>query len=172
MARLITTSPGEYLTVGGNFDVFGLIGDGSTINVWSGSADRPSHIRLDASFNQGGDTIRLGGAAMDWTVRLDGSRAILEKEDTSVSLPLSYTNVVVEFADISAFLWIDALEDVAKIGEQVITSTAEMVDRYKVDPIGVSSNLAAQVSEFDAAGYADLPDHSERVSSFNDFAIV
>ena len=71
MARLILTTPGEDVDVGGTVTVVGTRSGGEVITITRGN------ISLDGSFNAGGDTIVLPGDSENYTVRLSGSQAVI-----------------------------------------------------------------------------------------------
>ena len=56
-------------------------------------------IAFDPSFNQGGDVIRLPGAAATWTIQRSGSAALLFNGALVVSVPLGTAGINLVFAD-------------------------------------------------------------------------
>jgi urease beta subunit len=81
MARVTLQTAGEDVIVGGaDVQVIGTTAGGEVITVVSGN------VRLDGSFNAGGDTVVLPGAASSYTVVLVGSEAVFTRNDGSVTL--------------------------------------------------------------------------------------
>ena len=66
-AKLVLTAPGQDVDVGGNDVVTGTTSGGETITVLGGE------VRLDASFNAGGDTIVMPGSVEGYGATLSGS---------------------------------------------------------------------------------------------------
>lgn len=92
MALLVLTEPGESVIVGGDFDVVGTSAANDRVEIISGS------IRLDASFNRGGDTISLPDAPSDYVLTISGSRATLAHDDgLTISIPLGANTIDLEF---------------------------------------------------------------------------
>ncbi len=121
MARLILTTPGEDVDIGGTVTVIGTRSGGEVITITRGN------ITLDASFNAGGDTIVLPGDAGTYTVRLSGSQAIIASSDVSVSIPLGTVGTSIQFAGETLSLVIDTSTGEAKLGQLTITSTAQVI---------------------------------------------
>lgn len=85
MARLTLSQPGEDVFIGGaDVEVIGTASSGEVINVFGGN------IRLDASFNQGGDTVVLPGLATSYTAYREGSVVILTRNDGAVSVRIPF----------------------------------------------------------------------------------
>ncbi|NJC05712.1 Ca2+-binding RTX toxin-like protein [Sphingomonas kaistensis] len=81
MARVTLSQAGEDVIVGGaDVQVIGTSAGGEVITVVSGN------IRLDPSFNQGGDTIVLPGDASDYTAYRAGGEVIFTSLDGTVTL--------------------------------------------------------------------------------------
>jgi hypothetical protein len=115
----IVLSPGNDALVGGaDTDVFGTSTGGEVITI-NGSGDF-THT-LDASFSSGGDTIVLPGNAVDYSVRIEGSRYILTNEagTISVSIPVSTTANTLEF-DGGDQREVVIVDGELQIGDQVI----------------------------------------------------
>ena len=119
MARIILDSPGQLAFAGaaGQTDeVFGTTAGGDIINIGFGP------VTLDASFNAGGDLIRLPGYAWHYSVEVVGSRVVLSSAaGTSVSIPLGTAATLLEFrgGDIRNLQIVD---DRAAIGGQLLDS--------------------------------------------------
>lgn len=121
MARLTLTTPGEHVDVGGTVSVIGNRTGGDVITVTRGD------ISLDASFNAGGDTIVLPGNAGAYTVQLSGSRAIIASDGISVSVPLGAAATSIQFAGETLSLLIDVNTGEARLGQLVLTTTAQPI---------------------------------------------
>lgn len=122
MARLILTQAGEDVDVGGTVTVVGTRSGGEVITIIRGS------ITLDASFNAGGDTIRLPGDASEFTVRLSGSQAIFESSIARVSVPIGSAGIEIAFGDVSRTLAVDLATGLVKLGLQTLTATLAAVE--------------------------------------------
>ncbi|MBZ6377230.1 hypothetical protein B5C34_05970 [Pacificimonas flava] len=103
-------------TVGGNGTVFGTNVGAEDIRI----ADMPGIVRLDPSFNQGGDVVRLGGNAAEYVAVRDGSSVILEHGETSVRIPVGPEGLGLVFADGMRTLVYDADDQAVRIGDQEI----------------------------------------------------
>ncbi len=147
MARLTLTTPGEDVDVGGTVTVIGTRTGGEVITITRGN------ISLDASFNAGGDTIVLPGESGTYTVRLSGSQAIIASSGVSVSIPLGTAGTSIQFADNTLSLVIDTASGEAKLGQQTITSTAQVVAQSF---FGTSVFLETEAN--DTIGTADVVD--------------
>lgn len=94
MARVTLSQAGEDVIVGGaDVQVIGTSAGGEVITVISGN------IRLDPSFNQGGDTIVLPGNAEDYTAYRSGGEVIFTALDGSVTLriPVGSAGTEIDF---------------------------------------------------------------------------
>lgn len=89
--------------------------------------DAPGRISFGATFNDGGDRVRLSGAAAGWTVVRSGSSAQLSDGDTVVVLPVGTVGVDLIFADGVRTLKINAAGTELLIGGQAITTTAAAI---------------------------------------------
>nr|WP_314441867.1 calcium-binding protein [uncultured Sphingomonas sp.] len=135
MARLVLTEPGEDVDVGGNVTVIGTTSGGEVITIIRGN------IILDASFNTGGDTVRLPDLASAFTVRLQGASAILTGATTSVTIPVGPFGLQVEFDDTTRTLLVDPLTKIVRLGDQTITSS-----ETGVLPVGATEVLVGTES--------------------------
>ncbi|WP_426266875.1 beta strand repeat-containing protein [Sphingomonas sp. LHG3443-2] len=94
MARVTLTSAGEDVTVGGSdVQVVGTTSANEIITVISGN------IRLDPSFNQGGDTVVLPGAASSYSAYLVGTEVVFVRNDGAVTLriPVGTAGTEIQF---------------------------------------------------------------------------
>lgn len=117
MARLILTEPGEDVDVGGNVTIFGTTAPDEVITVIRGN------IVFDPSFNVGGDTVRLPDMASAFTIRIVGSSVILASATATVTIPIGTAGLQVAFDDVIRTLRFDPVVNVAKLGDQTITSS-------------------------------------------------
>ena len=103
-------------TVGGNGTIFGT---SSLQDVTL--LDSLGHVELDASFNRGGDIVRLPKAAGEYKVYIDGSSAVLDDGNTTYAIPVGDTGLALVFSDGVRNLVFDTGAGEVKIGSQVIT---------------------------------------------------
>ena len=88
----VTASDGWTGAIGGNGLVYGTSGY-QDIKVLSGT------VTFDASFNKGGDILRLDGQADSWTIQRIGSSAKFISEMATVTIPVGTVANWVLFAD-------------------------------------------------------------------------
>jgi Ca2+-binding RTX toxin-like protein len=120
-AKLILTAPGQDVDIGGNVSVTGTSASGEVISVLDGN------VRLDASFNAGGDTVMLSGPASSYTATLSGSFVTIADGETSVAIPVGINGLTVDFSDADRTLRIDTASGQVMLGGQVITATEQPV---------------------------------------------
>ena len=120
-AKLILTESGQDFTIGGNVEIFGTAAGGEVIEVLRGD------ILLDASFNLGGDTVVLPGAAGSYTAILSGSFVTISGGDISVAIPVGAAGLAVQFSDSTRTLRFDSGAGEVMLGTQSIGTTAEAV---------------------------------------------
>jgi hypothetical protein len=84
-------------------------------------------IGFGATFNEGGDRVKLSGAASAWTVSRSGSTVTLSDGDTNVLIPVGTVGSDLIFADGIRTLRIDSLAAAVKLGSQIVTSSVETV---------------------------------------------
>ena len=82
----------------------GSIGGSGRIVGTRGAQDitvspRAGSVSFDASFNAGGDVIRLPGAAADWTIQRTGSSARLVSDTLAATIPIGTNANWIVFAD-------------------------------------------------------------------------
>lgn len=121
-ARLLLTESGQDFVMGGDVEVTGTAGTGEVIEILRGD------VRLDASFNKGGDTIVLPGAANGYTAQLAGSFVILAGNDIHVAIPVGVSGLAVQFGDSTRTLWLDTDSGQVLLGTQAVTSSEAVVD--------------------------------------------
>ena len=124
MARVILTTAGEDVTVGGtDIDVIGTSADGEIVTIIPGS-----NVTLDASFAAGGDAVRIDGEAEDYSAALVGSRVVLTDGDgTTISIPVGSNGIGITFGgDDTRTLVVEG--GVVTLGGQNITSEEVSLD--------------------------------------------
>ena len=106
--------------VGGKGQVFGTAGfQDVTILASQATLEAPPSpvkVTFDASFNKGGDVIRLTGLASDWSVRQDGSTARFIQGNDSIVVPIGTAGTTIAFEDGQRTLRYDSAAATAKIG--------------------------------------------------------
>lgn len=109
--------------VGGSGRVFGTAGI-EKVAVF----DLPGNVVFDATFNKGGDTIRIFGDAADWTIARSASYAVLSDGDTFAQIPFGTFGTSIMFDDGTRMLRYDQQTSELLIGAQVLgTTTATIV---------------------------------------------
>ena len=106
--------------IGGSGLVFGNLAD-QHVRV----LDLPGSIAFDATFNRGGDTVELPGAAGDWQVVQLGSQAVFSDGDTFVQVPVGVGATTILFDDGARTLEIEV--GGMTIGGQAITGVLSPV---------------------------------------------
>jgi hypothetical protein len=120
-AKLILTQPGQDVDLGGNVSVSGTASGGEVVTVLSGS------IRLDASFNAGGDTVVLAGSSGDYSASLSGSFVTFTDVDGSeVAIPVGTVGITIAFDDASATLRYDGASGEVRLGDDVISQAGSI----------------------------------------------
>lgn len=110
---------GAAATATGSGDVFGTAGAQRVI-----VADLTGQVTLDPSFNAGGDTLVLAGAAAGWSVVRSGSSVRFSDGDTSVVLPVGIVGADVQFGDGVRAVRFSQGAGTILLGDQVVTTTA------------------------------------------------
>ncbi|MBV1917762.1 MAG: tandem-95 repeat protein [Sphingomonadaceae bacterium] len=105
-------------TVGGNGAIFGTQSFQDVTLL-----DSLGAVELDASFNRGGDIVRLPLTAASYKVSIDGSSAILNDGNTTYSIPVGANGLALVFADGVRNLAVDTDTGEVKIGSQALTAT-------------------------------------------------
>lgn len=122
MARVTLTQAGEDVIVGGSdVQVFGTSSNGEIITVVSGN------VRLDSSFNQGGDTVVLPGAASSYTAYRVGGEVVFTRNDGQVTLriPIGSASNEIQFdGGDSRTLVFDSTTNQATLEGQAIGTSA------------------------------------------------
>lgn len=108
----------------------GVIGGTGTVIGTRGAQDisvasKAGTITFDASFNAGGDTIRLPGDAETWTIARSGSSAKLVSADLTVLIPVGTVGANIKFADGSRKLIYEG--GAFKIGAQSFSADASAI---------------------------------------------
>ena len=109
-------------SAGGDGLVFGTAGM-QDITV----LDTGGSVRFDASFNRGGDVVRLEGNAADWSIGRVGSSAVFTHGDTDVSIPVGTVGMAVVFDDGARLLRYVAADATMRIGGQDFAAAAEPI---------------------------------------------
>ncbi|MCB2076773.1 MAG: cadherin-like domain-containing protein [Novosphingobium sp.] len=102
-------------------------GDAALVGTGSGHEDVSylfGDLTLDPSFNQGGDTLHVPGAATDYSAYLLGSAIVLLGPDGSVTIPVGTTGMTLDFGGDERTLRFDADAGAVRIGDQTIVETA------------------------------------------------
>ena len=171
-AKLILTEAGQDFTIGGNVAIFGTASGGEVIEVIRGD------ILLDASFNLGGDTVMLPGAAGTYTATLSGSFVTIAGGDITVAIPVGLAGLTVDFGDADRVLRFDPDSGQVLLGTQAITGTTQPV---AAAPAGEPLSAAAFDSMFygpsEGLGWsgkavADLDIASYRFEAIDSFAFA
>ena len=90
-------------------------------------------ITLDASFNGGGDIIRLPGKAGDWSISRSGSSAKLTNSDLALIIPVGTVGTMISFEDGARNLIFEAGS--FKIGGQSFTQiSAKIIGQTTTNP--------------------------------------
>jgi hypothetical protein len=107
-------SAAKAASAGDHVDVFGTTG-AESLTVARGD------VQLDASFNRGGDTIRIAGEAADFTVVRSGSALVFDSTDLHLVIPVGITATTIEFAggDRRALLYDQLVQAIVLGGHQV-----------------------------------------------------
>ncbi|MGB7404564.1 MAG: M10 family metallopeptidase [Pacificimonas sp.] len=154
-------------TIGGTTTVFGRVGT-DTLVIFEGG-----DIRLDASFNRGGDTIGVGGERQEYDVVRDGSAVILSRglanDDVElVEIPVGTVGATLAFADQDLTLRFDTDTQTIKLGDDEISSAAPASgafadERHDHDrgplfcPCGCHRHGDGHDDTFDGIAQADMP---------------
>ena len=146
-ARLVLTEPGQDFLIGGNVMIFGTAEGGEVIDVIRGN------IMLDASFNAGGDTVVLPGAAETYSASLTGSFVTLASGDLSIAIPVGVAGLGIAFADDERTLRYDPESGKVLLGDQAIGANSVAVEpsaepsNTVVEPVweGLPTSLAQLV---------------------------
>lgn len=121
MARVILFMD-EHVDFGGAGEVIGTADGSEFVTLLRGQ------VVLDASFNQGGDTIILPGVASGYFGEVVGSRFIITRGDFSLSIPLGPNPLTIQWDDGSRELAIDAASDMVLLGYQLFEGDVEAID--------------------------------------------
>ena len=118
-AKLILTAPGQDVDVGGNVSVTGTSSPGEVVTVLGGD------IRLDASFNGGGDAVVLPGTSGAYTASLAGSFVTITDGEHSVAIPVGTVGLTVDFSDMDLTLRVDTATGTVRLGDLVVTAASQ-----------------------------------------------
>lgn len=111
-------APGGEAVLGGDYSVFGTGQGAETVVRASGN------LTFDPSFNRGGDTIVVGGAAADFAAYRNGSQVVIVAESGQLSIPVGQqaTTLVFDGED-ERDLRFDVTSGSIMIGSESITGT-------------------------------------------------
>ena len=154
-------APSSGIGIGGSGTITGTLSDDS-INV----RDVPGTIMLDASFNRGGDVLRLAGLAQDWQIGRSGSNATLDKGDTHVIVPVGQSLVIIIDDDIR-FLRFDSATGNMLIGDQIVDAVPAAIQSPPFD----GNWLGPDVPNFNAVHRLFLSADSQTIVSANQIII-
>ncbi|MEE4152572.1 MAG: hypothetical protein V2I27_00275 [Erythrobacter sp.] len=144
----------------GNFSVIGSTANESEV-ILSTAREGALAVRLDASFNAGGDTIRLMGAESDYTAVRAGSSVILSNGPITATIPVGTRGLTIAFeTGAERTLVFDTAIGQILIGEQIITGDAEPLGMAKGD-IAAAGLEASGASALSFASDAALPPRAE-----------
>lgn len=134
-ARIIMQIDGKAI-LGGSQSVFGTSEGAETVVRQSGN------FTFDPSFNRGGDTIVVGGAAADFIAYRMGSQVVLHADNGQLSIPVGReaTTLVFEAGDERA-LRFDAASGTIMIGDDAVTATS-LDTALVLDPADAGAPMA------------------------------
>ncbi|WP_156841429.1 M10 family metallopeptidase [Novosphingobium aquimarinum] len=138
VARVILDTGGE-ATLGGDYRIFGTPQNAETVvRLWGA-------FSFDPSFNRGGDTIAVGGAAEDFSAYRNGSQVVLVAENGSLSIPVGQqaTTLVFEGGD-ERELRFDTTVGAITIGGDAVTATS-LATALTLDPTDQVAPMAMAV---------------------------
>lgn len=138
---ILTLSAGDSVGLSnGNFNIFGTRSGSETV-VLNDPGSGNLTVVLDSSFNAGGDTIVLSGAASDYSIVRSGSSVILTNGTTSVTIPVGTVGATVVFAngagagdDDARTLVFDTTQGAIFLGNQDVGFQSEQVDAGNQPP--------------------------------------
>jgi methionine-rich copper-binding protein CopC len=124
-------------SIGGNGTIFGSAGV-QDIRLLSGS------IAFDASFNRGGDVVRLAGSANASSASVVGSSAVISTASgVRATVPIGITGLFMSFDDGARKLVAD-VTGVFRLGTQVVSSVATSISSAAgTDPLPAGTDPAA-----------------------------
>ncbi len=85
------------------------------------------NVRLDASFNAGGDTVLLSGERGNYTATLSGSVVTIAGHDISIAIPVGSHGILVQFSEAGHTLVFDSSTGQVLFGGQVVASSTGAV---------------------------------------------
>lgn len=119
VARVLLV-PGGEVTLGGNYQAFGTDQAESLVYL-------QGDLRLDPSFNRGGDTLRFEGDADEFSARLNGSSVILMSSSGEIIIPVGTAGMTLDFGGDQRVLRYSAEASSVLIDDQAITSSNTML---------------------------------------------
>ncbi len=112
---LLLVNAGASAAALGNQRVFGTIGGSESVTVAPGA-----RLNFDGSFNAGGDTILLPGAAASYTASRSGATLTLTSASETITLPVGPTAYTLRFADGDRAVVLDVAAATIRVGAQAI----------------------------------------------------
>ena len=109
------------VAAGGRLDVFGS-NAAERLELHSGD------VRLDPSFNRGGDMLLLDMAAQDYTAARQGSSVVIAGGDLVLTVPVGTAGTTIEFAGDSRVLLYDTQSGQVLIDDQPIAVTPTILN--------------------------------------------
>jgi hypothetical protein len=134
-------APNSLLSIGGAGDVFGTMG-----NERIAIAELPSFVRLDPSFNRGGDLISLGGLASEHEIAIVSGQVEIWNEFRGISIPVGPNGITIRFEDGDYNLRFDVMTQKVYISDQLVTASFQW--------------LESEPDVFDTPVYSDVPQAS------------
>lgn len=127
VARAVAIASAEG-TLGGDYKIFGSASDAETVVRLFGD------FSFDPSFNRGGDTIVVGGAAADFAAYRNGSQLVLLAENGQLNIPVGpqATHLVFDGED-ERDLRIDTASGTIMVGDVSVTATS-LATAVPLDP--------------------------------------
>lgn len=109
-------SAGAQVELGGNYQIFGSKAGKEIVSYVEGK------IVLDASFNQGGDTVLFHEDADHFRASLVGSAVVLKSDEGSITIPFGASGMALDFFGDERTLRYDSSTTHVLIGSQIITN--------------------------------------------------
>lgn len=125
---------GHIGTIGGSGTIFGTAGF-----QFLSFAAQPGFIGLDASFNRGGDTLRLTGRADSYAASRSGSSALLDNGSAQYLLPVGTAGTWLSFDDGFRELALDLEAGMITIGSQQVGAEPETLASQAEEPAPIET---------------------------------
>ena len=115
--------PGTRVTLDGDFAIFGTRA-GETVHYLGGD------MVLDASFNRGGDVVRIDAAASTFAAQRSGSAVVLTAGEDSLVIPAGTAGMTLIFSGDDRTLVYDSAAGSIMIGSQAIGTVPAHLDAF------------------------------------------